>query len=239
MSIQHAFMPAAAILLTACAAAPQASAESDAPPRTITVTGEGEAAAAPDMAILSIGVQTEGDTAGAALRENSAAMAATIDKLKELGIADRDLQTSGLSINPRYDYERNRTSPLLIGYVAANRLTVKLRDLESAGNIIDQAVQAGANSLDGVSFTFSDPGPFQDQAREDAVAKAHAKAMLLTEAAGVRLGPVLTIHEGYAAPPSPQPGLMRMEAASADSVPFETGESVIHAGVTIVYEIAD
>ena len=229
-------MITAAIALTACTL-PQASAENEAARRTITVTGQGEAAAAPDMAVLSIGVRTDGATAAAALRENSAAMNETIAKLKDLGVADRDIQTSGLSINPRYDYERNRSNPTLIGYTASNSLTVKLRDLNSAGEVIDQAVSSGANSLGGISFTFADPKPLQDDARKDAVARARAKAELLTDAAGVRLGPVLTIHDGHAAAPSPRPVMARMEAMSDTSVPLQAGESVITANVTIIYEI--
>lgn len=236
MSIQHTFIAVAAIALTACTL-PQANAENEGARRTITVTGQGEAAAAPDMAVLSIGVRTEGATAAAALRENSASMTATIAKLKDLGVEDRDIQTSGLSINPRYDYERNRSNPPLIGYTASNSLTVKLRNLNSAGEVIDQAVSSGANSLGGISFTFADPKPLQDDARKDAVARARAKAELLTDAAGVRLGTVLTIHDGYTAAPSPRPVMARMEAMSDSSVPLQAGESVITASVTIIYEI--
>ena len=236
MSIHNTFIAIAALAMAACTV-PQANAENETPLRTITVTGQGEAAAAPDMAVLSLGVRTDGPTAAAALRENSAAMTETIDTLKELGVEARDIQTSGLSINPRYDYERNRSNPTLIGYTASNSLTVKLRDLESAGSVIDQAVSSGANSLGGISFTFANPKPLQDEARQDAVARARAQAELLTEAAGVRLGKVLTIQDGYAAAPAPRPMMARMEAASDSSVPLQAGESVVNASVTIIYEI--
>ena len=236
MNIQHTFILVAAIALSACTV-PQANAENGVAPRTITVTGQGEAVAAPDMAVLSIGVRTDGATAAAALRANSAAMTETIAKLKDLGVENRDIQTSGLSINARYDYERSRSNPTLIGYTASNSLTVKLRDLQSAGDVIDQAVSSGANSLGGISFTFSDPKPLQDDARRNAVARARAKADLLTEAAGVRLGSVLTIHDGYAAAPSPRPVMARMEAMSDTAVPLQAGESVVTANVTIIYEI--
>ncbi len=236
MRIQQTLILAAAMAMTACTM-PQASAQNEVALRTITVTGQGEAVAAPDMAVLSIGVRTDGRTAAEALQGNSAAMTETIAKLKDLGVENRDIQTSALSINPRYDYERNRSNPPLIGYTASNSLTVKLRDLSHAGEVIDQAVSSGANSLGGISFTFADPKPLQDDARKDAVARARAKAKLLTEAAGVRLGSVLTINDGYAATPSPQPRMMRMEAASDSAVPLQAGESVISASVTIIYEI--
>ncbi len=236
MAFRNAILPAVAIVMSACAAAPEAAAENQAL-RTITVTGEGKTTAAPDMAILNIGVQSNAETAAAALRENSSAMTATINKLKDLGVAEKDIQTSGLSIRPQYDYERNRTKPLVIGYTASNNVTVKLRDLDDAGRVIDQAVQTGANSLGGISFTFADPKPLYEAARKDAVAVARARAELLTEAAGVNLGQVLTIQDGYAVTPSPvvQVAAMRTEADMA--VPVQAGESTISANVTIVYEI--
>lgn len=236
MKLYKAFLPAAAIVLTACSAAPPAAAQNEVV-RTITVIGEGEASAAPDMAVLSIGVQTEGKTAAAALRENSAQMSATIKQLKDLGVADKDIQTSGLSVNPRYDYEQNRSTPPIVGYVASNTVTVRLRDLDAAGGVIDQAVQSGANTLHGVSFTFADPKPLFDDARRDAVTKAKAKAELLSDAAGVSLGRLMSIQDGYTGSPPPQPMMMRMEAQDSSSVPLAAGESVVTASVTLVYEL--
>ena len=230
-------LPAAAIaVITACSAAPQAAAENDAA-RTIIVTGQGEASAAPDMVVLSIGVETQGDTAAAALRENSAAMSATIEKLKDLGVADKDIQTSGLSINPRYDYERSRTNPPIAGYVASNTVTARLRDLASAGAVIDQAVESGANRLNGISFTFADPKPLYDEARRDAVAQAKAKAELLTDAAGVSLGRLLTIQDGAYRAPSPLKMTAAFAEADARAVPIAAGESTLRASVTLIYEI--
>jgi len=232
-------LPVFALAATACGAAPDAVAQNAAPqaPRTLTVTGAGEAAAAPDMAVLSIGVETEGATAADALRDNSEKMRAVIDKLKALGVAERDIQTSGLSVNPRYDYKARGETPRLIGFVASNTVTAKLRDLEEAGAILDQTVQVGANTIRNLSFAFSDPQPLYDAARRDAVAHARSKAELLSEAAGVRLGPVLTIHESQAYAPSPPLAMARMEAAADVSVPLQGGESVVTANVTIVYEI--
>lgn len=236
MTIYKAFLFIAAIALAACTAAPDAAAQNDGP-RTITVTGEGEASAAPDMAVLSIGVETDGETAAAALRQNSAQMSATIAKLKEFDIADRDIQTSGLSIQPRYDYEQNRSNPPIVGFRASNAVTVRLRDLDAAGGVIDQAVQSGANSLNGLSFTFADPKPLYEEARRDAVAQAKAKAELLTDAAGVGLGRLMTIQDGHIGAPSPEPRMMRMEAADASAVPLASGESTVTANVTLIYEI--
>ena len=236
MAFRNVILPAVAIVMSACAAAPEAAAENEAL-RTITVTGEGKTTAAPDMAILNIGVQSNAETAAAALRENSSAMTATINKLKDLGVSEKDIQTSGLSIRPQYDYERNRSKPLVTGYTASNNVTVKLRDLDDAGRVIDQAVQTGANSLGGISFTFADPKPLYEAARKDAVAVARARAELLTEAAGVSLGQVLTIQDGYAVTPSPVVQVAAMRAEADMAVPIQAGESTISANVTIVYEI--
>ncbi len=238
MGIQKAIFPAViAVLMTACAAAPEAVAQNSDAARTITVNGEGRASAVPDMAVISIGVKTDGDTAAGALRDNSAAMKATIDKLKELGVANKDIQTSGLSVNPRYDYEKNRANPRIIGYVASNTITVRLRNLDDAGAVIDQAVQSGANSLGGISFVFADPKPLYAAARIDAVKDAKAKAELLTDAAGVDLGRLMIIQDGYAQAPSPRPMLARMEMQADASVPLSAGESSVSASVTLVYEI--
>ena len=231
-------LPIIAALAAACSA-PQAVADPSEQPRTISVSGQGEALATPDMAVVTIGVQTDGATAADALRANSSAMKATIDKLKEMDIEARDIQTSNLSVNPRYDYERNRSQPEIIGFRANNSVRVRLRDLEKAGAVIDEAVSTGANSLGGISFTFADPKPLHDAARQDAIADAMARAALLADAAGVKLGPVLTIHDGHVATPRGGDMVMvtaqRMEADFA--APIETGESSIRANVTMVFEI--
>ena len=225
------------LLTAACSAAPDtAVAAEKAPLRTITVQGEGKTTSAPDMAVLNLGVQTDANTAAEALSQNSAAMSSTIKQLKDLGVDSKDIQTSGLSINPRYDYETSRRKPRLVGYTASNQVSVKLRDLDKAGGIIDAAVKSGANSLSGISFAFSDPAPLKDIARKNAVANARAKATLLTDAAGVALGPVLTISEGYAVAPQPMM-VARMESLAVDAVPLEAGESTISATVTIVFAI--
>ncbi len=239
MRIHTIAVPALAAIITACAASPNAIAQSETLPRTITVNGEGIASAVPDMAVVSIGVRTDAPTAAAALRQNSSEMAATIANLKELNVADRDLQTSGLSVNPRYQYNsnNNRSDPKIVGFTASNTLTVKLRDLDQAGSVIDQAVQSGANSLGGIQFTFADADPMKKDARKDAVADAREKAELYANAAGVSLGQVMTIQDGYASTPSPRPMMARMEADQSSSVPLQAGESSITATITMVYEI--
>lgn len=227
----------AATALAACSAPPAATAQTAPAPRTLVVNGQGEASATPDLLTLNIGVETQAPTAAAALRQNSAQMQATIDRLKKRGVADRDLQTSNLSVNPRYNYEQNRASPKIIGYSATNMLTVRLRDISAAGALIDETVADGANSLGGLSFGFADLKPLQRQAREAAVADAKDKASALARAAGVTLGPIVQIQDGYvSAPPVPYMDA-RVMAMEAKAVPMAAGESTISASVTLIYEI--
>ncbi len=209
---------------------------------TISVTGEGRVEARPDMATISLGVTTEGDTAKAALEANNSALAAVIERLKAAGTEDRDIQTSGLSLSPRYDYNATDSSGQnqITGYIAANLVTVRVRNLDGLGTTLDSAVSDGANTLNGLTFGLQEPGPATDAARKEAVADARHKAELYAGAAGVKLGRVLSISEqgGYA-PPMP----MMAEAAgfkdARASVPVEAGEVGVTATVSILYELAE
>lgn len=204
----------------------------------ITVTGEGRVDLRPDMATISLGVTTQGDTAAAAMAANSAELARVLDRLRAAGIAERDLQTSGLSLNPNWDNTYGSGgAPQIRGYVAANMLTVRVRALETLGGVLDAAVTDGANTLNGVSFGLAEPDPMLDEARRRAVADASHRALLLAQAAGVGLGKVVSITEGGGyAPPVP---MYRMQAdAVAAPVPMAEGEVALAATVTMVWEIA-
>ena len=233
-----AFPMIAALSLAGCGAAPGALAEESAPPRLMTVGGEGEAFGVPDIAVLSLGVETEGASAAEALSRNAARMSATIAKLKARGVAEKDMQTRNLSVGARYDYSDEGKPPSIVGYTAQNMLAVKLRKLAEAGSIIDDVIGGGANSLGGLSFEFDDPNPLMNEARKDAVADSRAKAELYAKAAGVTLGRVLRIEDGFAAPPAPLPYMdARAALKRTESTPIAVGESTVAAHVTIVYEI--
>lgn len=201
----------------------------------ITVTGEGVVDGVPDMAVLSLGVTTQGQTAAEAMAENSAALAKVLEKLKASGIEDRDLQTSNLSLNPNWSNYDNSSGQKITGYTASNLLTVRVRALPALGGVIDAAISDGANALNGLSFALSEPRPALDAARKAAVADARAKAELLAGAAGASLGPILSITEGGGAPvPGP---MFRAEAMMSDAAPIAAGEISTTAVVTIVYQI--
>lgn len=228
-------MQFAKILATAALVLPLACAAQAGPAR-ITVTGQGAVSARPDLATVSLGVTTEGATAAEALGRNSTELGRVLDRLRKAGIAERDLQTSGLSLNPNWTQPQDGSAPRIRGYVASNQLTVRVRALETLGGILDAVVADGANTLNGISFGLADPGPAQDEARRLAVASARAKAQLLTQAAGVGLGPVVEISEGAGYQP-PMP--MFRAAASAAPVPVAEGEVETTAEVTIVYELKE
>ena len=208
-------------------------------PATIAVTGEGKVEMAPDMAMLSLGVMTQADTAAAALKANSDGLSGALDRLKAAGIEGRDIQTSGLSLHPNVDYSSSGREPQVRGYTASNMLTVRLRDLSVLGQTLDAVVTEGANTLNGLSFGLQNPDEATDEARRRAVADAAHKAALYAEAAGVTLGRIVTISEqgNYG---GPQPMMMAEArlAKDAGSVPVASGEISIGATISVVYEIA-
>lgn len=201
---------------------------------TISVTGEATVNAAPDLATISFGVTTDGLTAAEAMQKNNAALAAVIERLKAAGVADIDLQTSSLSLNPNWVGYDGSSTPSIASYMASNMLSVRVRDLGALGSILDSSITDGANTLNGITFELANPRPLQDEARKAAVVDAAARAALLAEAAGVKLGKVASISEnqGYGMP-------MPVFKAAADgvgTVPVASGQIGISASVTVTYE---
>lgn len=234
---------ALALALGASLALPFAAfaADADMTPR-IVVTGEGEATVAPDLALLSLAVMREAKTAREALDANNTAMADVIKAMKESGIADRDLQTAGVQINPRYDYTNKpdgTQEAKLVAYQVTNSVNVRIRDLKKTGEVIDKSVTLGVNQGGGIVFTNDDPSAAREEARKKAVANAVAKAKTLSEAAGVTLGKVLEISEtSYAELPMP---MMAAKALARDSAggaaPVEAGENAYRIQVNMTYEL--
>lgn len=201
----------------------------------ITVTGEGVVEATPDVATLMIGVTTQGVTAAEALSANSAALDGVLARLKAAGIEARDMQTSNLSLNPNWTGYDSST-PTISGYVATNMLTVRVRALASLGEVLDAAVADGANTLNGLTFGLADPAPALNEARKEAVADARAKAELLAEAAGVKLGKVISIGEmGVSSGPMP----MFKSDEAAPAVPVAAGELGMTASVTVQFQLVE
>jgi uncharacterized protein YggE len=207
-------------------------------PATISVTGEGHVELAPDMATINLGVTTEDRAAAAALSANSERLTQVISALKDAGIEGRDIQTSGLSLNPRYDYSNSNGAPLLTGYIASNSVTVRVRDLSLLGGLLDSVVTQGANTLNGLNFGLQDDAAARDEARRLAVEEAARKAAVYANAAGVALGPILSITEAGAVP-APMLRMMAAESfAKGADVPVAEGELTVTDNVAILYAIA-
>lgn len=206
-------------------------------PGLVAVTGEGSAYLAPDMAILTLTVVRQEQTARAALDANSAAMGQVLEAMKADGIAERDLQTSGFSINPQYEYPKNE-QPRLIGYQVSNSLTVRVRDLSQLGAIIDKSVTLGVNQGGQIRFANDDPSEAITKARTAAVQNARAKATTLTEAAGVALGRIVEINEQVRRPqPIPMVAQRASFEAADASVPIAAGENEYQVNVNVTFEI--
>jgi len=209
------------------------------PPRTVIVRGTGRVAVAPDVVELRLGVATTRPTASAAQAEAAAAMTSILAALRAAGVADRDLRTEGLALQPVMDY-RNDGPPRLRGYELRNSVVVRLRDPARLPGAIDGAIEAGATTLDGVRFDVEDPGGAEAVASDAAVADALEKAEALARAAGASLGPVLAIAEierGRAAP-FPVARASRLMAAESAPTPVEAGESEIVVTVEVVVALA-
>jgi len=204
----------------------------------LNLSAYGETKVAPDMATISTGVVTEAPTAVEAMAQNRARMTQVIAALRRQGVAERDIQTSGLNLNPVYTYREN-LPPELRGYQASNQVTVIVYDLDRLGQAVDAVVSSGANQVNGISFGLRDPQTAEDAARMEAVRRLQAKAELYARATGMRLKGLRMLSEGggYAAPP-PMP-LMRMQAeAAADaSTPVAPGRLTLRVDVQGVYEL--
>jgi uncharacterized protein YggE len=210
------------------------------PARTLTITGNAEMHAVPDVALVSTGVVTESETAAAALKANSAALTKVLDAIRSFGVEAKDLQTSGLSLEARtYRPEKPSATdrPRIIGYTAANEVTVRVRDLVKLGDLLDKATVAGANRIDGIVFIVSNQEGLLDEARRKAVADAKDKADLYARAAGFTLGKVMSLTEESV--PSPRPMARAMAVSAAAPVPVEAGEMTLSVRVRVVWSLAD
>lgn len=206
-------------------------------PATITVTGVGQASAAPDMAVISLGVRIRAKTALGAVNATSEALERVLAQLEAQGVAARDMQTATLSLNQMWDRRSSSGEAEPSGFEASNVLTVRVRDLDRLGDVLEAALADGANALSGLRFGFRNPRPLQDDARRRAVTDAMEKARLYASAAGVTLGPLLSLSEGGASAPVMQAATMRM--AEMASVPIAAGETEISAQVTMVFAVSD
>ena len=225
-------------LLTAALVALPAAAQVVLPPAvpTLTLSAEGRSLRAPDVAEMSGGVITSAPTAAAAMAENATRMSAVVAAVRRAGIAERDIQTAGISLEPQYKYEQNRP-PVLTGYQATNTVNLRVRKLADAGRLIDALVATGANQISGPNFRVDDSSAALDEARQQAVTIATARANLYAKAAGVRIKRILSISESGGEQPRPQPMMMMRAKAEGASTPVSPGEVTLSITVNMSFEI--
>lgn len=207
------------------------------PARTIDVRGTGKVKVVPDQLRLTIQVNVpRAETATEALSRNSQLTAQVIAMLKRYGIADADIQTTRVSINPVYDYDKRISPPPIVGYSAQNEVLVVLRKMEDAGKILDQAVKNGATGFGHLQYESSQRSELEREALKKAADDARVKAELLAKQLGATIGKVVTIAESGVSAPPVMPLAMEARAVAAD-VPVMPGEIEITATVEVVFEI--
>jgi len=234
----HRILPVLSLVVLA-SLAPPAMAEEISQKPTISIEGKGEVVAPPDTAAVTAGVTSEGKTAREALDANTKAMASLIATLKTAQIEPRDIQTAGFSVNPQYVYPEkpaNGDAPRIVGYTVQNTVSVRVRKLDELGQILDGMVSAGGNTVNGVSFSVDDPKKLFEEARKAAFADAEDKAKTYADAAGARLGSVLSITEAQGVNP-PRPVMMKAMAPAAGAAPIEAGQLTFDIDVSVVWEL--
>ncbi|HWS78209.1 MAG TPA: SIMPL domain-containing protein [Thermomonas sp.] len=227
------------IPMTACAQ-PQASTGYAMPAdgTLLSVSASADATRVPDVATLSTGVVTQAADANAAMRANAVQMDKLMGAIRAAGIPERDVQTSGINLNPNYKYVEN-APPTIVGYQASNTVNVKVRDLSKLGKVLDTFVEQGANQINGPSFEVDKPDEAYDEARIAAIKKAQARAQTYADALGLKVRRMVSISEGGANFPRPMPMMVRAQAADAEmkSTSVSPGESTLSVSIEVVFEL--
>jgi uncharacterized protein len=227
------------VVLAGCAApAAPVQPAPNSPSHTISVTGNGLASGAPDIAVAQIGVQSRNPDPAAALNDANAKMTAVMAALKELGVAEKDVQTSDFSVFAQQDIDpQTGQAKGTLTYVVDNTVSITMRDLSKVGQVLGQVVAAGANNIYGVSYTVSDQTKLETEARDKAMADARARAEQLAKAAGVTLDQPMTISEYTNGPQPMLNASLAQGAATAKSVPVSSGQIQVSLQINITYLI--
>lgn len=203
----------------------------------LSVSAQAEASRVPDVATLSVGVVTQAADGNAAMRQNAEQMTKVMAAIKEAGIADKDIRTSGVNLSPQYRYAENEP-PKIIGFQATNTVNIKVREIARLGEVLDALAQQGANQIHGPSFEIDQPEPVYDEARLAALKKAQARAETYARALGMRVRRIVTLSEGGGHFPPPMPmKAMAMHADMAESTPVSPGESTVSVTLEVVFEL--
>ena len=204
--------------------------------RQITVIGQGAVSASPDIVRANLSVQVTAPTVTEATQQSNDTMDAVLAQLKAAGIAEKDIQTSDYSIYPQRNNPGPNSASEIAGYQVTNTVMVTIRNLNQVGQVLDQAIQAGANNIVNISFDFSDPAKLQLQALDQAMDDAQTRADELAKSSEVQRGEVLSISEVISSAPIPRSGVM-MAQIESPTVPIQPGSSEVNAQVQVVYAI--
>ncbi len=204
----------------------------------ITVSGEGKAYVKPDIALVNLGVTTQGNTTADVIKRNTEKMNVVIKAVKDQGVEEKDIQTTNYSLSPLYNWTE-AAGRVFQGYTLDQSLSVKIRDFTKVGTILQQAVAGGANLTSNLQFTLEDPEKARQEAREKAIKVAKEKAQNLAEASGIKLGKIVNVYENYAYPMYDSRAL-GMGGAAPESAPapvIQPGQTEIDVTINLVYRI--
>lgn len=203
----------------------------------LSVSAQAESKRVPDVATVSAGVVTQSADANSAMRANAAQMDKVMAQVKAAGVAERDIQTSGVNLNPQYKYVENQ-NPTITGYQASNNVNLKIRDIGKLGKVLDSLVASGANQINGPTFEIDQPEPAYDEARRAALDKAQARAQMYAKALGMRVRRIVSISEGGDfRPPVPMPMMMRAQAKTESDTAISPGETTLSVNLDVVFEL--
>lgn len=234
------------LIVSACSSTATPVTAQDPPPReplrevtrTLQVSAEASVMRRPDRATIHLAVETTAGTAQEATRGNARAMTSVADALEGLDIPSSSIRTESISLSPRYQRGQNVEEPTIVGYHAANRISVRVDDLDRVGPVVDAAIGAGANRVTGLQFQIADPESAYHEALQEAVARARREAEVLARAMGDTLGPAIRVSTAGAGAPvtrGPTPELMMR--ADAASTPVQPGELEVRASVQVTYRL--
>lgn len=206
-------------------------AAADSPLLSFSITEE--IRSAPDTASIGAGVTTTAPTAVQAMRDNAEAMTRMTAALRRAGIEGRNIQTSGISLSPQYDYtpQQQGEPPRLIGYQVTNQVRVTTTDIARLGDLLDALVTAGGTNIDGPNFSVADPDAMLDTARETALRRAGERANRYARAAGYRTARLVSVSEGGGFMPPPMPMMQARMAADSVATPVQPGQ--VTNGITL------
>jgi len=204
----------------------------------LSVSAQAEARRVPDIAMISAGVVTQAVDGNTAMRQNAEQMSRVMAAIKAAGIAEKDIQTSGINLSPQYRYVENE-APQITGYQASNTVSLKVRDISKLGKVLDALAAQGSNQISGPSFQIDNPDPVYDEARLAALAKAKARAETYAKALGLRVRRIVSISEGGGGGFQPVPMMAMARGKAEMDTPVSPGETVLSINLDVVFELGN